>query len=109
MWTVSELNKLHDAVYKKDRAIQDVIDLYRQWGGCVRWVLEKPKKESEKLLEDDVNASSADDLLAACTGYNNDKVIAPPVPLKSTSFSVYSFGRSASLCHQRSSRHKRHA
>ena len=85
VWTVAELNKLLNGVYAKSRSVQDVRELYRQWGGCVRCVLEyleKPKQESEKLLEDDVNASSADDLLAACTGYNNDKVIAFPVPFE---------------------------
>ena len=74
VWTIPELNKLLNAVYRNSRDIKDVEELYRQWGGCVRWVLEKPRKESEKLLEDSVKASTADNLLAACKGYNNDKV-----------------------------------
>ena len=74
VWTVAELNKLLNAVYAKSRTVQDVRELYRHWGGCACWVLEKPKKESEKLLEDSVNASTADNLLVACKGYSDDKV-----------------------------------
>ena len=74
VWTLAELTKLHNAVYAKSRSVQDVRELYRQWGGCVRWVLEKPKKESENLLEDSVNASTADNLLAACKGWDDDNV-----------------------------------
>lgn len=68
LWTVS------DAVFAKSRKPQDVREIYEQWGGCVCWVLEKPKEESEELLEDSLNAIPADKLWAACQVYNDDEV-----------------------------------
>ena len=47
VWTIAELQKLLNAVYAKSRTVQDVAELYSQWDGCVRWVLDKPKKDSE--------------------------------------------------------------
>ena len=98
VWTASELNTLFRAVYAKSRDVKDVEELYQQWGGCVRWVLDKPKAESERLLLDAVNATTADSLLAAAKGYNDDSVSSSSCPhLLQPPEQCISWGREA-LC-----------
>ena len=79
VWTMSELETLFKAKYEGSRDGKDVWEMYRHWGGCVRWVLEKPREDSERLLFDSVEASNADKLMAACIGSNDDAASSSPV------------------------------
>ena len=45
----------------------------------MRWVLEQPRENSERLLLDSVEASTADKLMAACIGSTDDAASSSPV------------------------------
>ena len=74
LWEADEISKLWNANYRKKRIRRQVRELFSQWGGCVRWILEKPYEDSKNKLQEAVDGSTGENLLAACRGENDDKV-----------------------------------
>lgn len=74
LWKGVEISKVWNASYRDSRDQDEVRELFDQWGGCVRWVLEKPFEDSKDKLQKAVDSSTGENLLAACRGENDDKV-----------------------------------
>ena len=52
IWDRTEVSKLWNASYRNRRDRDEVRELCDQWGGCVRWILEKPYEDSKNKLQD---------------------------------------------------------
>lgn len=74
VWTPAEISNLWNASYRNIRTVDNVKELFRQWGGCVRWILEKPFEDSKDQLQKAVDSSTGENLLAACRGENDENV-----------------------------------
>lgn len=74
LWEPNEISKLWNASYRNSRNKDHVRELFSQWGGCVRWILEKPYEDSKDKLQEAVDSSTGENLLAACRSENDDKV-----------------------------------
>ena len=74
LWEPAEISKLWNASYKKRRHRGHVRELFSQWGGCVRWILEKPYEDSKNKLQEAVDSSTGENLIAACSSENDDRV-----------------------------------
>ena len=74
LWEPAEISKLWNTSYRYMRTERHVKELFNQWGGCVRWILEKPFEDSKNLLQKAVDSSTGESLLAACRGENGDSV-----------------------------------
>lgn len=74
LWEPNEISKLWNASYRNSRHKDHVRELFSQWGGCVRWILEKPYEDSKNKLQEAVDSSTGENLLAACRSENDDKV-----------------------------------
>lgn len=74
LWEPVEIAKLWNASYKNSRPRSEILKLLSEWGGCVRWILEKPFEDSRDELQKAVDSSTAENLLAACRAENDDNV-----------------------------------
>ena len=74
LWEPAEISKLWGASYRKKRIRHQVRELFSQWGGCVRWILEKPYEDSKNKVQEAIDCSTGESLLKACRSGIDDKV-----------------------------------
>lgn len=101
LWEPAEISKLWDASYKYIRPKSKVLTLLSEWGGCVRWILEKPFEDSRDKLQRDVDSSTAENLLAACRGENDDNVRSFTRSVKLVSYKAREIEVQGKFCHCR--------